>query len=277
MALQSKLLRGDPKLEATAISDPAHITIGARGEHVRKIQFALIVLDGAGIASDGAYGSETAAAVLAYKQNRGIINRSYETQADNIVGKMTMASLDREMLERERVPHRPVRIVPRSNWVMGSRRSPTLLTRSSPSLQFALSAAATAAAPRFSLVNLNIGPTELELLPFHTGSIIVEDGAPGTVQVISDPFINAPPIVSLSNGFGPGSRILSVGDKNQIFNVIAGRLPGTAMIVASLMLPDPDAPSAAAIDVTVIGNILNLKTAVATASSPDTLGIFNLR
>jgi peptidoglycan hydrolase-like protein with peptidoglycan-binding domain len=95
------LFRGDPKLEAAAVSDPAHIVQGASGEHVRKIQQALIQLDGARLEPDGKYGPATAAAVLAYKKKRNIINRSYQTQADNIVGKMTMAALDREMLVKE--------------------------------------------------------------------------------------------------------------------------------------------------------------------------------
>ena len=47
MGLQSKLFAGDLKLEAAATSDPAHIVQGAVGEHVEKIQQALIELDGA--------------------------------------------------------------------------------------------------------------------------------------------------------------------------------------------------------------------------------------
>src|SRR5262249_11063814 len=101
MALQSQLFRGDPKLEAAAVSDPAHILPGATGEHVRKIQLALIQLDGAAIDPDGKYGTATAAAVLAYKQKRNIINLTYQTQADNIVGKMTMTALDKEMSANE--------------------------------------------------------------------------------------------------------------------------------------------------------------------------------
>ena len=42
MALQSKLFRGDAKLEAAATLDVAHIARGAKGDHVRKIQQALI-------------------------------------------------------------------------------------------------------------------------------------------------------------------------------------------------------------------------------------------
>jgi peptidoglycan hydrolase-like protein with peptidoglycan-binding domain len=102
MALQSKAFGGDDKLEAAAASDAGHIVQGARGEHVRKIQRALIALDGARIDPDGVYGAATAAAVLAYKRERNIISRLYQTQADNIVGKMTMEALDREMLQQER-------------------------------------------------------------------------------------------------------------------------------------------------------------------------------
>jgi peptidoglycan hydrolase-like protein with peptidoglycan-binding domain len=104
MGLKSRLFRDDPKLEAAAVSDPAHIVPGATGEHVRKIQVALIKVDGAVIDQDGIYGAATAAAVLAYKKKRNIINHSYQAQADNIVGKMTVAALDKEMVEREQAP-----------------------------------------------------------------------------------------------------------------------------------------------------------------------------
>ncbi|WP_338759987.1 peptidoglycan-binding domain-containing protein [Massilia sp. METH4] len=112
MALQSQLFRGDLKLEAAAVSDPAHIVPGAAGEHVRKIQLALILLDGAAIDADGKYGPGTAAAVLAYKRKRSILNRAYQHQPDNIAGKMTIASLDREMFARESMPAAPVQILP---------------------------------------------------------------------------------------------------------------------------------------------------------------------
>ena len=102
MALQSQLFRGDPELEAAAVSDPAHIAPGAQGPHVGKIQLALIQLDGAAITRDSIYGPATAAAVLAYKQKRNIVNTSYQTEADNIVGKMTIAALDKEMLAKEK-------------------------------------------------------------------------------------------------------------------------------------------------------------------------------
>ncbi|MBR0692713.1 peptidoglycan-binding protein [Bradyrhizobium lablabi] len=101
MALQSTLFKNDAKLQACLVSDPAHVVPGARGEHVAKIQIALKALDDAEISagelSTKTYGPSTAAAVLSYKKKRSIINFSYQTQADNIVGKMTIASLDREM------------------------------------------------------------------------------------------------------------------------------------------------------------------------------------
>lgn len=101
MPLASKLFRGDSRLENAALSDPAHIVPGASGPHVRKIQDALIAVDGADIDADGIYGPDTAEAVLSYKKKRNIINRSYQTQADDIVGRMTMAALDKEMSDLE--------------------------------------------------------------------------------------------------------------------------------------------------------------------------------
>lgn len=108
MALQSKLFRGDAALEACLIKDSAHVVGGARGAHVPKLQRALATLDGALIATSevagATYGPTTAAAVLAYKRERRIINKSYQTQADDIVGKMTIASLDKEMSAIEHSP-----------------------------------------------------------------------------------------------------------------------------------------------------------------------------
>ena len=105
MSLQSQLFRGDPKLEAAAVSDPAHILPGAVGQHVAKIQQALMELDGDAIEPGELqslrYGPSTANAVLSYKKKRNIINRSYQTQADNIVGKMTIATLDMELIGKQ--------------------------------------------------------------------------------------------------------------------------------------------------------------------------------
>jgi hypothetical protein len=46
----------------------------------------------------GQYGPTTAAAVLRFKTENQIINRSYQTRPDNIVGKMTMKALDQAMM-----------------------------------------------------------------------------------------------------------------------------------------------------------------------------------
>ena len=108
MPLQSKLFKDDQKLQACLVNDAAHVTPGAKGDHVSKIQKAIDALGDkvidASEVSTKTYGPSTAAAVLAYKKKRNIINFSYQTQADNIVGKMTIATLDREMLKVEEPP-----------------------------------------------------------------------------------------------------------------------------------------------------------------------------
>ena len=105
MPLRSKLFRGDSALEACLVRDPAHVLLGATGDHVGKIHSALVALDRAQFNraewSAKKYGPSTAATVLAYKKKRRIINFSYQTQADDIVGKMTIAALDKEMLAFE--------------------------------------------------------------------------------------------------------------------------------------------------------------------------------
>ena len=101
-SLKCKLFRGDPKLEACLVSDPAHVVPGSQGDHVGKIQQALFLL-GAGVIGpkeigDKKFGPDTLRAVRAFKgPPRNIINRSYQNTPDDIVGKMTIATLDREM------------------------------------------------------------------------------------------------------------------------------------------------------------------------------------
>ena len=107
MPLKSYLFSRDKKLEACLVHDSGHVTLGATGVHVSKIQAALVDLDGAtidaGELSAKRYGPSTASAVLAYKQKRNIINRAYQTQADNIVGKMTIAAMDNELVKKQEV------------------------------------------------------------------------------------------------------------------------------------------------------------------------------
>lgn len=99
--LKSKLFRGDARLAGALVDHARHVTKGDSGPHVRKIQSAILMLEGGAI--DGKeieaqrYGPTTARAVLAYKNRRGIINRSYQSAADDIVGIMTMRTLDLEM------------------------------------------------------------------------------------------------------------------------------------------------------------------------------------
>ena len=105
MPLRSKLFAGDAKLQACLTSDAAHLTVGTQGDHVSKVHTALFLVDGVSVDASELrarlYGKSTAAAVLAYKTKRKIINRAYETKADNIVGKMTIASLDDEVVRKE--------------------------------------------------------------------------------------------------------------------------------------------------------------------------------
>lgn len=104
--LSSELFRDCAALQACAVKDSAHVTPGCRGDAVARIQRALVAIDEAEIAereiSERVYGDTTAAAVLSYKQDRNIINRAYQQTADNIVGKMTIARLDADMLDLQR-------------------------------------------------------------------------------------------------------------------------------------------------------------------------------
>ena len=105
MPLISALFKGDPVFEACLVKDSAHITPDARGFHVAKVQYALMALLRTALDAQeiktGTYGKSTAAAVLAFKRARRIINTSYQNTADSIVGKMTIAALDAEMHRAE--------------------------------------------------------------------------------------------------------------------------------------------------------------------------------
>jgi peptidoglycan hydrolase-like protein with peptidoglycan-binding domain len=103
--LKSKLLSPDRRLNACEISDPDHVQTGDRGSYVKRVQQALIRIENAAIDESelqaGLYGTSTATAVLAYKRKRNIVNRTYQSQVDNIVGKMTIRNLDEELLKLE--------------------------------------------------------------------------------------------------------------------------------------------------------------------------------
>jgi len=105
MPLESQLFRDNKRLRDCLVNDSAHVIRGSQGVHVALIQYAVLRLEGGQI--DGSeimakrYGRTTAAVVLAYKKRRRIVNLAYQTSADDIVGRMTMASLDREMMLAE--------------------------------------------------------------------------------------------------------------------------------------------------------------------------------
>ncbi len=109
MALQSDMFRDDRRLQNCLISDAEHLTEGTVGPFVQKVQVALFVTDGLRVdvneSRQQRYGPSTAAAVLSFKRQRGIINRSYQQSADNIVGKMTISALDQELLRKEQQAH----------------------------------------------------------------------------------------------------------------------------------------------------------------------------
>jgi hypothetical protein len=113
--MQSNLFRDDKRLNACLVSHEQHVTLGAVGEHVARIQVALMDLDDLEITADELqtkrYGPSTAAAVLAYKRKRHIINPAYQTTEDNIVGKMTIQSLDNDMLAKQEIVAPPMKLV----------------------------------------------------------------------------------------------------------------------------------------------------------------------
>jgi hypothetical protein len=232
VSLQSRLFTGDPKLEAAAGSNPAHIPPGAIGEHVGKIQQALMAIDGADINIDELsgkrYGPSTATAVLSYKKKRNIINFTYKTQADNIVGKMTIASLDSEMQKRELAP---VRIVPLSAFRLRPAPPPTLAALLDSGhhfvLNFAIGSSAVVAAPP-TPPRIDPGPQAvLELRRNSTGSFEVTNGAGGTITVIDGGIAKIVPASGAPGVFFP------IKKNREHFRVSSGKLLGQTLIVAS--------------------------------------------
>lgn len=173
MALQSQLFGGEPALEAAANVNSAHITPGARGPHVEKIQTALNILDSAGLGVDGRYGPATATAVLNYKTARNIINRSYQTSADNIVGKMTMAKLDEEMRAHETKPSARIIITPISPARNRNKAIPSRHLRITPSNSFvdaSSSSVASIAPPVFGIDSVTIDPGQTADIDIKNGT-----------------------------------------------------------------------------------------------------------
>lgn len=103
--LFSRTFSRDERLNRCAVDNAAHVTPGSRGEFVRLIQRAVAAIDGTeidrGELDSTTYGTSTAAAVLRYKTKRNIINHAYQTKPDDIVGIMTIRTLDSEMATLE--------------------------------------------------------------------------------------------------------------------------------------------------------------------------------
>jgi peptidoglycan hydrolase-like protein with peptidoglycan-binding domain len=104
--LISKLLSGSEKLQQCVLKDAAHVTPGAKGNEVRLIQQALVIVGNYVIEANERkeffYGRSTAKAVLDYKTKRRIVNLTYQTKPDDIVGKMTITALDLEVFKSEK-------------------------------------------------------------------------------------------------------------------------------------------------------------------------------
>jgi len=249
MALQSKFFRGDQKLEAAAMSDPAHIVRGASGTHVEKIQRALIILGDATISDDelrnDSYGPSTADAVLIYKQERSIINRSYQTSADNIVGKMTMARLDEEMPTWEAEPHPHVQIKPVSYARTRPARSKELVAALQQSrsleLNFAIGASFTAL-PGIPLA-LRFQPQKVLVLDRNSvGRFEVFDGAGGEIRVFDPDLVVIQPVFDDFTKWvptTPGDKFVIQDDKQPY-----SAKSGTKLGEAELQVVMPDGTSA---------------------------------
>jgi hypothetical protein len=105
---QSELFKGDKKLIACALYPSAHIlltTPNMRGDHIGKIQTALqtLIPDHSidqNELTERRFGLSTEDAVGDYKRRRKIINYSYQTSPDKIVGQMTIKALDFELTHR---------------------------------------------------------------------------------------------------------------------------------------------------------------------------------
>jgi hypothetical protein len=101
MALSSSLFVNDGPLNQALEIDSAHILPGSVGTHVLKLQAALEILEEIELPAEEkegfVYGPATADAVLHYKSIRRIINFAVQQQADNIVGKRTIRTMDEEL------------------------------------------------------------------------------------------------------------------------------------------------------------------------------------
>ncbi len=105
--LKSKLFSKpleDDRLERCLVDDGAHVQAGDKGEFVLKIQIVLDTMLGTELRKlePEVYGPATARAVQDYKNSKTPkILQPWQTTADPVVGRRTIASLDQDMLEFE--------------------------------------------------------------------------------------------------------------------------------------------------------------------------------
>jgi hypothetical protein len=107
--LNSQLFKGDTALNSCLTNDSAHLLNKQPpmiGPHIAKVQDALFLLmHDSPIAfeeiRDKRYGPSTAAVVKQYKVKFSIINRTYQQSPDDIVGKMTIEKMDKDMTALE--------------------------------------------------------------------------------------------------------------------------------------------------------------------------------
>jgi hypothetical protein len=166
------------------------------------------------------YGDSTARAVLAYKRKRNIVNRSYQTQADNIVGKMTMASLDGEMVKKEPLASEPTRIFVNYPRPRRAYRREAFAPR--VGIQQVLGFQG---GPLLNVAAHSPSVPRLELRVNQLGSITVTDGqgkrimCHDAIAFIFDP----------TKSENSQSGVVTVTEKRQVFHVRA-RTPGRAHI-----------------------------------------------
>lgn len=108
--LTSPDFAGDSRLERCATEDAWHIMPRSRGDHVGKVQQALISVGGqsidAGELKAKYYGSSTEAAVSDFKSAQVPPLLNYNNEIDSITGKKTIKALDR--LLSQKPPPKPV-------------------------------------------------------------------------------------------------------------------------------------------------------------------------
>ncbi len=234
MALRSTLFAGDAKLLAAATSDPAHILSGAQGPHVSKIQQALNTLDKAGLILDGKFGPRTAAAVLAYKRARQIINRSYQSAPDAIVGKMTVAAMDAELCG---APARPLQLRVIAPMPMSQAHRPNM-TQTSPGNPLS----AFAFSPTFGAPTFNPGP----IVEINRGQAALVEVLGGRGALIGS---EEPQIASIRDPNDRTAALTHITADPQTIEVVGNRRGGAAVV--ALMQQNPMQAAFAVLTVSV--------------------------